>query len=68
MAGFYFDDYGIILIIALAFLIAVCLYFIIKYAVKNGIKEAYCEIKGIDVTEENVQPEQSREDIKENEV
>lgn len=44
-------SFGTVLIILLA------LYFIVKWAVKNGIKEAYRDITG-KVTTENVNEEQ----------
>ena len=44
-------SFGTVLIILLA------LYFIVKWAVKNGIKEAYRDITG-KVTIEDIEPEQ----------
>lgn len=44
-------SFGTVLIILLA------LYFIVKWAVKNGIKEAYRDIAG-KVTTENIEEEQ----------
>ena len=44
-------SFGTVLIILLA------LYFIVKWAVKNGIKEAYRDITG-KVTTENIEEEQ----------
>ena len=44
-------SFGTVLIILLA------LYFIVKWAVKNGIKEAYSDITG-KVTTENIEEEQ----------
>ena len=40
--------------IAVRFLGAVLLYFIIKWAVKNGIKEAFRDMKGITSEEEYI--------------
>ena len=45
------NSFGTVLIILLA------LYFIVKWAVKNGIKEAYRDITG-KVTTENIEEEQ----------
>ena len=50
-----FEELGISFGTALIVLLA--LYFIIKWAVKNGIKEAYRDITG-KVTTENIEEEQ----------
>ena len=50
-----FEELGISFGTALIVLIA--LYFIVKWAVKNGIKEAYRDITG-KVTIEDIEPEQ----------
>ena len=50
-----FEEFGISFGTALIVLLA--LYFIVKWAVKNGIKEAYRDITG-KVTIEDIEPEQ----------
>ena len=50
-----FEEVGISFGTALIVLLA--LYFIVKWAVKNGIKEAYRDITG-KVTIEDIEPEQ----------
>lgn len=50
-----FEELGISFSTALIVLLA--LYFIVKWAVKNGIKEAYRDITG-KVTIEDIEPEQ----------
>ena len=51
--------------IAARILCAVILYFIIKWAVKNGIKEAFRDMKGITAEEEYVDNLQKGMDKKE---
>lgn len=53
-------SFGTVLIILLA------LYFIVKWAVKNGIKEAYRDITG-KVTTEDIEEEQVRNELDLNE-
>lgn len=50
-----FEELGISFGTALIILLA--LYFIVKWAVKNGIKEAYRDIKG-EVTAEDIEAEE----------
>ena len=50
-----FEELGISFGTALIILLA--LYFIVKWAVKNGIKEAYSDIKG-KVTAEDIEAEE----------
>lgn len=55
-----FEELGISFGPALIVLLA--LYFIVKWAVRNGIKEAYRDITG-KVTTENVEEEQIRDEL-----
>ena len=55
-----FEELGISFGPALIVLLA--LYFIVKWAVKNGIKEAYRDITG-KVTTEDVEEEQIRDEL-----
>ena len=55
-----FEELGISFGTALIVLLA--LYFIVKWAVRNGIKEAYRDIKG-KVTTEDVEEEQIRDEL-----
>jgi hypothetical protein len=45
-----------------AILILIALYYVIKWAVKNGIKEAYCAITG-EKTNEDLQNEKELEEL-----
>ena len=45
-----------------ALIVLLALYFIVKWAVKNGIKEAYRDITG-KVTTEDVEEEQIRDEL-----
>ena len=55
-----FEEFGISFGPALIVLLA--LYFIVKWAVRNGIKEAYRDITG-KVTTEDVEEEQIRDEL-----
>ncbi len=55
-----FEELGISFGTALIVLLA--LYFIVKWAVRNGIKEAYRDITG-KVTTEDVEEEQIRDEL-----
>ena len=55
-----FEELGISFGTALIILLA--LYFIVKWAVRNGIKEAYRDITG-KVTTEDVEEEQIRDEL-----
>ena len=55
-----FEELGISFVPALIVLLA--LYFIVKWAVRNGIKEAYRDITG-KVTTEDVEEEQIRDEL-----
>ena len=55
-----FEELGISFVPALIVLLA--LYFIVKWAVRNGIKEAYRDITG-KVTTEDIEEEQIRDEL-----
>ncbi|MBQ3509880.1 MAG: hypothetical protein IJA90_07695 [Peptococcaceae bacterium] len=58
----------VLLCIAVPVLGAVLLYFIIKWAVKNGIKEAFRDMKGITSEEEYIESLQKGFNENKNEV
>ena len=58
-----FDKFGIEITIGTIIIVLLILYFIIKWAVKNGVKEAYDDITGKE-TYEDKEIRKQKEEIK----